>query len=151
MRAALNFLTQYEEDGIDLLGWVITGDESGIHFYEPERKSLSMVCGKLEVPRKFKNEWSARQVILTAFWDCCGFVYTEFGPDACKGKRDFTQDIYFDTLMHLRNAIWSKRWGLLSQKVVLIHDSARPHRSWFRPCWKIFIGNSLNSLCTHWT
>ncbi len=30
---------------------------------------------KEEVLRKFKNE---RSVMLTAVWDCCGLVYTEF-------------------------------------------------------------------------
>ncbi len=38
-----------------------------------------------EVPRKFKNAWSARQM-LRALWDCCGLVYAEFGPDAHKEK-----------------------------------------------------------------
>ncbi len=37
-----------------------------------------------ETPRKFKNEWSTWQVMLPVFWDCCGFVYTEFGPAAHK-------------------------------------------------------------------
>ncbi len=67
-----------------------------------------------EALRKFKNEWSTRQVMLTAFWDCCGFVYTEFSPDAHKKKQNVTQDPYFDILMHLKNAMWSNRWGLLS-------------------------------------
>ncbi len=34
---ALSFLTQYEEDGNDLLEQTITGDESRIHFYELEK------------------------------------------------------------------------------------------------------------------
>ncbi len=30
----------------DLLEQIITGDESWLHFYEPERKSATMVSGK---------------------------------------------------------------------------------------------------------
>ncbi len=30
---------------------------------------------KKEAPRKFKDEWSAWQVTLTAFWDCSSLVY----------------------------------------------------------------------------
>ncbi len=41
---------------------------------------------KEEALRKFKDEWPAREMILTAFWDCPGLVYAEFGPDACKEK-----------------------------------------------------------------
>ncbi len=44
MGAALNFLTHYEEDGNDLLERIITGEESWIHFYEPERKSVVTIC-----------------------------------------------------------------------------------------------------------
>ncbi len=43
MGVAFNFLTQDKEDRNDLLERIITGDESWIHFYEPERKSVSMV------------------------------------------------------------------------------------------------------------
>ncbi len=84
---------------------------------------------KKEVPRKFKNEWFVRQLKLTAFCDCCGLVYIKFGLDGSKEKRNITLDTYFDTSIHLKNAMQSRRWGLLSQKVVVIHDNACPHRA----------------------
>ncbi len=88
---ALNFLTQYKADGNDLLEWIVTSDESWIHFYEPERKSACMVWKKRGRSAEKIQEWrSARQVMLTAFWDCHGLVYAEFGPDACKEKRNVT-------------------------------------------------------------
>ncbi len=52
---------------------------------------------------------STGKAMLMTFWNCRERVYAEFGPDACKGKQNVTQNTYFDTLMHLRNAIWSKR------------------------------------------
>ncbi len=66
--------------------------------------------------------------MLTAFWDGRSLVHAEFGADAYKKKRNVTQGSYLDTLMHLRNTIQPMRQGLLSQKVVLIHENARPHR-----------------------
>ncbi len=47
-----NFFTQYKEDGIDLLEQIITGDESWIHFYKPERKSANIV---------WKKKWKKQQ------------------------------------------------------------------------------------------
>ncbi len=32
-----SLFSKYEEDGNDLLAWIITGDENWINFYEPER------------------------------------------------------------------------------------------------------------------
>ncbi len=102
MGVALTFLTQYKEDGNDLLEQIITSDHSWIYFYHLERKSTSMVWIKKEeeMPKRFKNEQSTRQVMLTAFWNCHGLVYTEFSPDAHKEKQNITQDTYFDILMH---------------------------------------------------
>ncbi len=48
--------------------------------------------------------------------------------DTCKEKQYVTQDTYFNTLMQLRNVIQLSRRGSLSQKIVLIHDNAHPHR-----------------------
>ncbi len=115
MGATLNFLTQYEKDGNDSLEWIIIGDENWIHFYEPERKSASMVWKKEEgTLRKLKNEQSTRQVMLTALWDFCGLAYAEFGPDAHKDKQNISQYTYFNTFMQLRSVIWFKRQGYLS-------------------------------------
>ncbi len=43
---------------------------------------------KREVPTKFKNKRFAGQVMIMAFWDCCGLVYTEFGPVAHNEKQN---------------------------------------------------------------
>ncbi len=132
----------------DLLERIITGNESWIHFYKPERKSASMVWKKKkgeEVLRKLKHEWSTRPVMLKTFWDCDSLVYTEFGPDAGNEMQNITQGTYFHTLVHLRNVTWSSRRGLLNQQVVLIHDNARPHSM------QIFIKNSLNTINIHQT
>ncbi len=58
-----------------------------------------------------------------------GLMYTEFGHDAHKEKWNVTQETYFDTLIHLKNMIRSKRQGLLSQEVFLIHNNVHPHKA----------------------
>ncbi len=65
MGVALNFLTQYKEDGNDLLEQIITSAESQIHFYELERKSASMVWKKRGKSAVKIQEW---QAMLIAFW-----------------------------------------------------------------------------------
>ncbi len=64
---------------------------------------------KGKVPRKCNIELFTRQVMLTAFWDCCSLEYSEFGSDARKEKWNVTKDTYFGTLMHLRNLIQRNR------------------------------------------
>ncbi len=54
---ALNFLTQFEEDGNALLEQIITDDESWIHFYEPERKSVSIVRERKGGSNEKIQEW----------------------------------------------------------------------------------------------
>ncbi len=54
--------------------------------------------------------------MLTAFWNCCCLVYTEFGLDGHKEKRNVTGDTYFDTLMYLKNVIRSKAVYSLATK-----------------------------------
>ncbi len=83
MGVALNHLTQYEKGGNDLHRRIIMSNKNGIHFYKLKKKSGSIFWEKneKEALSKFKNGRSARQVI-TAFWDCCGLMYAEFGPEA---------------------------------------------------------------------
>ncbi len=64
MKMVLNFLTQYKEDRKNLREWIITGDKSWIHFYEPERKSASMVRKK----RKKKHRENSRMSGLVDRW-----------------------------------------------------------------------------------
>ncbi len=47
-----------------------------------------------EEPRKFKNNRSTRQVMLTAFWYCRSLVYLKFGPKTLKEKQNFAQDTF---------------------------------------------------------
>jgi hypothetical protein len=62
--------------------------------------------------------------MLTIFWDVNGPIMVHFQE---KGQT-VTSAQYSDILVNeLKPTIRSKRWGLLSKKVLLLHDNARPH------------------------
>ncbi len=67
--SGLNFPAQYEEDRNDLLERIITSDVSWIRFYKSKKNHRAWFAGKEEedVKKKFKNEQSIRQAMLTAF------------------------------------------------------------------------------------
>lgn len=125
MGAALEFLQEYNEVGHEILDRVVTGDESWIHFWTPESKEQLKQWKKKEeeTPRKCKQVPSAGKVMLTAFWDRHGVIYTEYHSQG----RTVTAATYFDTILKLREAIKGKRPGLLTKKVWFFHDNAPAH------------------------
>lgn len=74
-------------------------------------------------PKKFKQQASAGKVMLIVFWHSRGIIYKEYLPHGST----INSGSYFDTLIRLKNSIKSKRPGLLTRKVALLHDNARPH------------------------
>jgi histone-lysine N-methyltransferase SETMAR len=74
--------------------------------------------------KKFKTQASTRKVMLTIFWDVNGPLLVHFQE---KGQT-VTSAWYSDVLVNkLKPAIRSKRWGLLSKRLLLLHDNAHPH------------------------
>jgi len=73
--------------------------------------------------KKFKTQASAGKVMLTIFWDVNGPILVHFQE---KGQT-VTSARYSDMLVNeLKPAIRSKRRGLLSKRVLLLHN-AHPH------------------------
>ncbi len=83
LASTLQFLTQYNEQGNDLIERIVTGDETWVHFWTPEMKEQSRVWKTKgeETPKKFKQVPSVGKVLLTTFWDCCGLIYAKFATD----------------------------------------------------------------------
>lgn len=127
MGAALEMLTRYNQGGEEFLDRIVTGDETWFHYWTPETKARSMVWKKKDqpAPKKFKQQASAGKVMATVFWDRKGIIWIEYCPRGCT----INGAEYFDTLMRLRKAIKSRRPGLLSKKVILLHDNAPAHSS----------------------
>jgi hypothetical protein len=104
---------------------IVTGDESWVYHYEPESKRQSMQWKHPSSPatKKFKTQASAGKVKLTIFWDVNGPVLVHF-----QGKvYTVTSARYSDTLViELKPAIQSKCRGILSKRVLLLHNNAHP-------------------------
>ncbi|UYV63239.1 hypothetical protein LAZ67_2003519 [Cordylochernes scorpioides] len=142
MEAARAFLEMHRRDGDQLYFRIVTGNESWVHHSTPETKRQSMVWKKPEesAPKKAKVTISAGKVMAIVFWDCKGVLLVDYLPTntTVKAAR------YCEVLTKLRAAIKRKRPGLLSRKLLLVHDNARPHaarttQTLLENCkWKIF-------------
>jgi len=74
--------------------------------------------------KKFKTQASPGKVMLTIIWDVNGPILVHFQEKS----QTVTSAQYSDMLVNeLKPAIRSKRRGLLSKRVLLLHDNARPH------------------------
>ena len=125
MGAALSFLSSYQAEGEQLLQRVVTGDETWVYHYTPESKRSSMEWVEKggRPPKKCKTVFSACKVLATVFWDHKGILLIDFLE---KGQT-VNAAYYCEVLDRLRAAIKSKRPGVLTKGVFLIHDNARPH------------------------
>jgi len=113
-------------EGDAFLHRIVTGDESWVYHYEPESKRQSMQWKHLWSPanKKFKTQASAREVMLTIFWDVNGPILVHFQE---KGQTVISAR-YSDMLVNeLKPMIQSKCWGLLSKRVLFLHNNACPH------------------------
>jgi hypothetical protein len=60
--------------GDNFLQWIVKGDETWVHHYQPETKWKSMQWKRLSSPvaKKFRTKPSAGKLMLTIFWDSEG-------------------------------------------------------------------------------
>jgi histone-lysine N-methyltransferase SETMAR len=125
MGLSLKHLSQYADEGEDMLHRIVTGDESWVHHYQPETKRASMEWKHPSSPatKKFKVTPSAGKIMLTVFWDSQGVLLAHFQE---RGE-NVNAVSYCEVLFMLHAAIRRKRPGLLSRGVLLLHDNARPH------------------------
>jgi len=124
--ACPELLRRYEADGEAFLQHIITGDESWVHFYEPERKRQSMEWRQTSSPKpkKVRVQRSAGKVMLTFFWDYKGPILEHY----MRRGSTVTSATYSNLLReNLKPAIRQKWRGLLTMGVCLLHDNARPH------------------------
>jgi histone-lysine N-methyltransferase SETMAR len=114
-------------DSIKFFDSLVTGDETWVHYYDPETKNESMQWKHLDSPppRKFRTQPSAGKLMATVFWDIEGLLLLEWMPN----KTTITGTTYAQTLRNLRCAIKEKRRGKLTRGVLLLHDNAPSHTS----------------------
>lgn len=83
MEACKGLLAQYEKQGDAFLERIITGDETWVHFFEPETKQQSMQWKHLSSPppRKFKGVPSLKKIMYIVFWDRQGIIVSHPVPE----------------------------------------------------------------------
>jgi len=125
MGLSLQHLQRYQDEGDNMLSLIVTGDVSWVHHYAPEMKLASMQWKHPVSPahKKFNVTLSAGKVMLRVFSDCQGILLTEF--QQC--GHTITSASYCTILTKLRAAIRRKQLGLLTKRVLLLHDNACPH------------------------
>jgi len=119
-------LDRYKNEGEEFLSRIVTGDETWVHHYEPESKRQSMEWKHLGSPakKKFKTQPFVGKVMLTIFWDSKGPILEDYLEKGCT----INSARYSDLLTNnLKPAVRTKHRDLLSKKVLLLHDNARPH------------------------
>ena len=111
---------------------ILTGDESWLHRYDPDRKSESSHWLPKNVkvhPPKALRARTIRKSMMIAFFDCRGLVHLEFADRTINAER------YCQILDRLKDSIRQKCPGLWQPDVTqphlrnlwLHHDNARPH------------------------
>jgi hypothetical protein len=64
-------LERFEAEGDGFLGRTVMGDETWVHYHQPETKKASEEWHRTSSPKpkKFRTQSSAGKVMLTLFWD----------------------------------------------------------------------------------
>jgi hypothetical protein len=74
--------------------------------------------------KEFKTQASAGKIMLTISWDVNSSILAHF----LEKSQQVTGVRYSNILVnYLKTAIGSKRRGLLSERLLLLHDNALPH------------------------
>jgi len=125
IRCAKKFLKSHFECGKAFLDKIVTVDETWVSFTTPETKQQSRQwlprgCGP---PRKAKVIASDKKVMVIAFFDNRGLIYTHYVP---KGKT-INANYYIDVLRTFQQHLRHKRPTMLENGWFLHHDNARPH------------------------
>ena len=76
-------------------------------------------------PRKFRTQSSAGKVMAAVFWDSKGLLLIDYLPR----RSTITGAYYSELMVKLREAIKTKRRGMLTRGVLLLHDNAPVHKS----------------------
>jgi len=113
-----------EED--DILGRVITGDETWVYQYDPEMKQQSAQWKTANSPRpkQFCQSKSRVKTMLLTFFAIRGIVHYEFVPTG----QTLNQVYYLEVLKRLNEKVRRKQAELFANNSwILHHDNAPAH------------------------
>ena len=106
---------------------LVTGDETWLHYWDPDTKNESMQWKRpgSPPPKKFHTQPSTCKVMATVFWDSKGIKLIDYKP----AGTSITEEYYTNVIKQLRVVIKEKRRGKLAAGVLLLHDNAPVHKS----------------------
>jgi len=110
----------------DILGHVITGDETWVYQYDPETKwhSAQWKTANSPRPKKFHQSKSRVKTMLLTFFDIRGIVHYEFVLNG----QTVIQVYYLEVLGRLHEKVRWKRPELFANNSwILHHDNAPAH------------------------
>ena len=119
-------LDMYRREGRRMIGRIITGDETWVHYYEPESKRDSMQWIKKgdPSPTKFRAERSVGKVLYVVFWDSQGIILMHPVP---RGQT-INASYYSHFLRNvLEPAVRQHRPGTAPERILFQHDNAPSH------------------------
>jgi len=114
-------LKRYPEEWDQFILNIFTGDESRIHYFDPEEKRLSMQCSTLHLlaRKKFKRMPSAGKIFLTVFWDSQRVYKTTFLEAG-----NTVNSVRYVEIKNLRRRVCRVRRS--TSPVLLLNKNARP-------------------------
>jgi hypothetical protein len=128
MAYALTFSELYHKYGDDLLNQIVRVQimKPGLHVWilKPQSSQSSGCTHIHQTSRKSLNKrLPARKLMATVFWDRKGVLMVEFMQQGTT----VTPEVYCGTRKACVDPFWTKRRGMLTYGVVLLHDNVRPH------------------------
>jgi histone-lysine N-methyltransferase SETMAR len=126
MKVSEQLLNRFRAEGDEFLQSIITCDETWLHNFTPETKRSSMEWRHKgsPPPKKSKTQPSAGKSMGTVFWDMNGVIHVDFLENGVTINAQYYCKLLTGAV---RKSIRKKRPGMLSGKVILLHDNARPH------------------------
>ena len=122
-------LEQHRREGRRMIGRILTGDETWVHYFEPESKRESMQWIKKGEPNptKYRTKRSLGKVLYMIFWDADGIVLMHQVPE---GQR-INAAYYCHFLRNiLQPALKAKRPGIKLERFLFQHDNAPAHSAY---------------------
>ena len=130
VKASEELLARYEKEGNDFFFRITTGDESCSYYYQSESKQLSKQWKRADSssPTKLKQDTSEPKVLYSFFWDYNGVILKEPVPAGTPISKTYYANLLIDKL---HPEIKERRRGLISAGVILHHDNASAHTSYY--------------------
>ena len=112
-------------EGEDFMAWIVTGDESWVHHFQPESKRSSTEWKHSTSPtkKKVRDDSISPQGILIVFWDMQEVILQKLQPH----NENVNATSYCTTLWELWQTIRCKWPDLLTKEVILLDGNACPH------------------------